>query len=210
MGVLSNFSDFYTKYNELQKSRLVVKEMEKIEEDFYTTSEAAREYLDARKDDKSSITSDILTINFHENMNISDISNTYDKRESESTQQETIPKVRTFYPEGEQWETVNEASASYRTPVTKPTGVRESEIGNFQQGQPKKRKHETVIENRQDIHSQHNQPTDYYTDQSYGIGMNQQAFPFEANKAAPSIGQDLWRQLKRVQIPVFTGDKRRY
>ena len=61
MGVLSNFSDFYTKYNELQKSRLVVKKMEKIEEDFYTTSEAAREYLDARKDDKSSITSDILT-----------------------------------------------------------------------------------------------------------------------------------------------------
>ena len=77
--------------------------------------------MDARKDDKSSITSDILTINFHENMNISDISNTYDKRESESTQQETIPKVRIFYPEGEQWETVNEASASYRTPVTKPT-----------------------------------------------------------------------------------------
>ena len=210
MGVLSNFSDFYTKYNELQKSRLVVKEMEKIEEDFNTTSQAAREYLDARKDDKSSITSDILTINFHKNMNISDISNTYDKRESESTQQEKIPKVRTFYPEGEQWETVNEASASYRTPVTKPMGVRESEIGNIQQGQPMKSKHEAVIENRQDIHSQHNQPTDYYTDQSYGIGMNQHAFPFEANKAAPSIGQDLWRQLKRVQIPVFTGDKRRY
>ena len=73
-----------------------------------------------------------------------------------------------------------------------------------------KSKHEAVIENRQDIHSQHNQPTDDYTDQSYGIGMNQHAFPFEANKAAPSIGQDLWRQLKRVQIPVFTGDKRRY
>ena len=28
MGVLSNFSDFYTKNNELQTSRLVVKEME--------------------------------------------------------------------------------------------------------------------------------------------------------------------------------------
>ena len=113
MGVLSNFSDLYTKYNELQKSRLVVKQMEKIEGDFYTTSEAAREYLDARKDDKSSIASDILTINFLEKMNISDISNTYDKRESESTQQETIPKVRTFYPEGEQWETVNEAMSKW-------------------------------------------------------------------------------------------------
>ena len=30
------------------------------------------------------------------------------------------------------------------------------------------------------------------------------------NSAGPSIGQDLWRQLKRVQIPVFAGDKRAY
>ena len=27
---------------------------------------------------------------------------------------------------------------------------------------------------------------------------------------APSVGQNLWRQLKRVQIPVFTGDMRTY
>ena len=30
------------------------------------------------------------------------------------------------------------------------------------------------------------------------------------NSAGPSIGQDLWRQLKRVQIPVFARDKRAY
>lgn len=28
--------------------------------------------------------------------------------------------------------------------------------------------------------------------------------------ATPSIGQDLWMQLKRVQIPIFSGDKRNY
>ena len=70
MGVLLNFSYVYTKYNELQKSRPVAKEKAKIEKDFYTTSETARKHLDARKDDKSSVSSDILTINFHENMNI--------------------------------------------------------------------------------------------------------------------------------------------
>ena len=70
MGVLLNFSYVYTKYNELQKSKPVAKEKAKIEKDFYTTSETARKYLDARKDDKSSVSSDILTINFHENMNI--------------------------------------------------------------------------------------------------------------------------------------------
>ena len=73
-------------------------------------------------------------------------------------------------------------------------------------------KHGAVTENRHGIHSQHNQPTDdYHTDQiSHRMGMNPHAFLFESNKAAPSIGQDLWRQLKRVQIPVFTGDKRKY
>ena len=30
------------------------------------------------------------------------------------------------------------------------------------------------------------------------------------NSAGPSIGKDLWRQLKRVQIPVFAVDKRAY
>ena len=53
--------------------------------------------------------------------------------------------------------------------------------------------------------------------------MNARALPFEpsdnsygrpsvptANFESPSIGQDLWRQLKRVQIPVFSGDKRSY
>ena len=28
--------------------------------------------------------------------------------------------------------------------------------------------------------------------------------------SAPSIGQDMWKQLKRVSIPVFSGDKRQY
>ena len=31
-----------------------------------------------------------------------------------------------------------------------------------------------------------------------------------ANCESPSIGQDLWQQLKRVQIPVISGDKRAY
>ena len=40
--------------------------------------------------------------------------------------------------------------------------------------------------------------------------MDPHAVPFEpqASCAAPSIGQDLLRKLKRVQIPVFTGDKK--
>lgn len=47
--------------------------------------------------------------------------------------------------------------------------------------------------------------------------MDARAAPFEPREygyrdlsEAPSFGQDLWRQLKRVQIPVFSGDKRTY
>ena len=42
--------------------------------------------------------------------------------------------------------------------------------------------------------------------------LNANALTFEPteNRTGPSIGQDLWRQLKRVQIPVFSGDKRTY
>ena len=42
--------------------------------------------------------------------------------------------------------------------------------------------------------------------------MNAQALPFKptVSSTALSIGQDLWRQLKRARIPVFSGDKRHY
>ena len=42
--------------------------------------------------------------------------------------------------------------------------------------------------------------------------MNAEAVLFEpsASNTVPTIEQDLWRQMKRVQIPTFTGDKRQY
>ena len=42
--------------------------------------------------------------------------------------------------------------------------------------------------------------------------MNYKAVPFEpaASYTAPSIGLDMWRQLKRVEIPTFSGDKKMY
>ena len=56
--------------------------------------------------------------------------------------------------------------------------------------------------------------------QSSGVHANAASFQthYEAKYAAsplfsketPTIGHDLWRQLKRVEIPVFTGDKRTY
>ena len=42
--------------------------------------------------------------------------------------------------------------------------------------------------------------------------MNAQAVPFEplASYTVPSIGLDMWRQLKRVEIPTSSGEKKNY
>ena len=45
--------------------------------------------------------------------------------------------------------------------------------------------------------------------------MNATATPFQphatfSNNTPPTIGQDSWRQFKRVQIPVFNGEKKNY
>ena len=61
--VLTNFSEFYIRINEMQKS---------MRDEYSSTYEAATEYLQSRQDERSSVTSDILLINMIEQMNISE------------------------------------------------------------------------------------------------------------------------------------------
>ncbi|MCU7929154.1 MAG: DUF1759 domain-containing protein, partial [Candidatus Thiodiazotropha sp. (ex Dulcina madagascariensis)] len=62
--------------------------------------------------------------------------------------------------------------------------------------------------------NKHEEPQEYcgMTPGGKQTTMNAQAVPFEptASYTAPSIGLDMWRQLKRVQIPTFSGDKKNY
>ena len=61
--------------------------------------------------------------------------------------------------------------------------------------------------NRHDANAQH--LTESHTNHvSPTIDKSSLNVPFESPSAAPSIGHDLW--LKRVQIPVFSGEKRQY
>ena len=94
--VLTNFLDFYTKNGEKQKRKLVVMEMVRIQEDFYMTSESAREYLESRKSDNSSVSSDILSIDLLERMNISDQSETYRKQGLAPLQNQTVSEANSF------------------------------------------------------------------------------------------------------------------
>ena len=70
--VLTNFSEFYIRINEMQKSMRVSNEAEKLDDEYSSAYEAATEYLQSRQDDWSSVTSDILSINMIEQMNISE------------------------------------------------------------------------------------------------------------------------------------------
>ena len=74
MDVLTNFSEFYIKIEEMQKSMRVSNEMERIYDEYSSAYEAANEYLQSRQDDRSSMTSDTLTIEMLERMNISETS----------------------------------------------------------------------------------------------------------------------------------------
>ena len=82
LKVLSNFSDFYIQNSEIQKGQRIVNEMEKIEEEFYTSYEAAREYLDSRRDEASSVASDILSIDLLQRMDITDDGSETSQKES--------------------------------------------------------------------------------------------------------------------------------
>ena len=95
MEVMTSLSDLYIQIKALDKGKNIVVEMKKMEAEFYIACEAAREYLDSRKDDSSSVSSDILSVEL-QRMNIPDRSETYRKEESLPLQQGTLPEVGTF------------------------------------------------------------------------------------------------------------------
>ena len=86
LKVLANFSDFYIQNGEIQKGLRIVNEMQKIEEEFYTSYEAVREYLDSRQDVASNVASYILSIDLLQRMDITD-------DDSETSQKETMLAV---------------------------------------------------------------------------------------------------------------------
>ena len=90
MEVLTNFSDFYTRNGEVQKNKILIREMEQIEKDYYTAYEAAQEYLNSCKDDSSSITADVLSVDMLQQLNITDDTQTLRKDYTMPPQQRTF------------------------------------------------------------------------------------------------------------------------
>ena len=218
MEVLTIFRT-YTKNGELQKDKKIISEMELIEEDCYTAYGTAQEYLNSRKDDSSSITSDVLSIDMLQLMNVIDDSETLSKDYMTPLQQRTFHEERSLDEQNEVSDrspttTTTTQGTSYPYQVTNQTKSN-SNVLIHRLSEHRDTKNSTNMEpNMQDqnCYRLSGDDTIRYAAEYETRVVNSHAVstgPME-NSAGPSIGQDLWRQLKRVQIPVFAGDKRAY
>ena len=166
----------------------VSNELEILTEEHSSAREEAKDYLATREDERSSVTSDILTIDMLKNMDIS--ATNKERMETQQDLQQTEQRVNDVR------SNKNNPASSLPISGHVPTNQTSRQNGNGLI-------HSAKFEDFRYGHDQSNKDTSE---------LNAGATPFEStltcNREPPSIGQDLWPQLKRVQIPVFHGDKR--
>ena len=198
MDVMTRLSELFDKNKQKQLSDKVMLEMEKLDDDYSTTYAAAQHYNHTQKE-QSSETSEILTIDLLGRMNISDQSETYQK-EGYSVSQE----VEIVDSDINVCNSVLLKSSENQTNGT--TGNQKITMVNGAQPQQSLDR---------DMSLQNEQAQELHRPVVRKTTMNAAATQFEptatcSNNTPPTIGQDLWRQLKCVQIPVFTGEKKNY
>ena len=210
MEVITSLSELYSSVKDFEKERKVSAEMDTMIDEYAAASEPAREYLNARQDDRSSVVSDILTIDLAQKLNICDYSETCKKQ----TAQEVNGQNQIIY---------NHATTPFeKEKLSQNHDNRGASVATCTDGHYKKNmSHKSpqdqnspleeteTCENRGNIVARGENA--FQTTGNESI-MNPNAIEFQptAGFAAPSIGQDLWKQLKRVQIPTFSGNKRNY
>ena len=222
MDAMTSLSDLYMKNKDLENSKKVVLEMEKVEEEFAIAYEAARQCLDSQKQ-QSSETSETLSIDLLNRMDISDqLENSTEARQSAS-QESSMDRHygASLYETSQKVALANySATLSSSTPLqtdrTTNYSIETRENASVDETEQKKVNNRMPNKSANDIFMQNHQGTSRENSRfSHVVNesrMNAEAAPFEptASNTVPSIGQDLRRQLKRVQIPVFSGDKRQY
>ena len=198
MDVMTNLSELYAKNKEKQLNIKVILEMEKLDDEFSSTYAAVQQYIHAQKE-QSSETSKILSIDFLGRMNISDQSETYRKG---------------GYNVSQEVGTVDSYSNACNSVPLKSS---EKQINCTTEYQKNATVYgaESQQTNIKDMSLQNEQSPELHRPVISKTCMKAAATPFEptassSSNTPPTIGQDLWRQLKRVQIPIFAGDKKNY
>ena len=202
MDVLSSLTTFHLQNKEIQKANVVVSEMEEIEKDFTAAYETAWVYFKSQVDDTSSILLDSFLIDPERRSIIKDADTDTYRKELEITSNRTLDKVGTF-DQNKIRDSIHKVTSctSYNlrnnllqteTSSSKTTGVKSVEhmaTKHCAVAEPgAERNHLQNSLNAKKTHQ--NDATDCF--------------------ATPTIGHDLWTQLKQVEIPTFSGDKRTY
>ena len=149
METMTRLSMEYALLKDREKRKKVVEEMDKLELEFSEANEKAQEYLDARKDELSSLATEASE-------------NTRRRRITESATKKSAEQIR------RDETTHKEEFQDYKESLR---GLNRHCKETFDSGGRKFTKE-----------------------------------PYEE----PTLGRDMWNQLKRVSIPVFNGDKRAY
>ena len=196
MDAMINLSELYMKYKEKGKNNRVVLEIDTLDDEYSSAHKAARQYIDTQKEQLSDA-SELLSIDLLNRMSISDKSETFRKDGPNVSHEVGI---------------VSSHSNACNSMPFKESEMQMNTNTGFQKCDP-------VYETEpMPAYSKHRsmpneQPQELGRAVVRNKRMNAEAKPFESstsNSSSLSIGQDLWRQLKRVEIPKFGGEKKNY
>ena len=221
LDILYNFLDFYTRQKEHTKCECILSEMGQTEEDFNLASKLAQQFLESRKDDSATLSAtEMLTIDIGRGLNIADESSEIVLKDHAPTEQAQETYKVHFSNQfrkinGPMPVQVKNTQTLYENQTNESNAT---DITNEQSNE-----HVTATSSGECDNTRNSTQINEQQSRTKMSVMNARALPFEpsdnsygrpsvptANFESPSIGQDLWRQLKRVQIPVFSGDKQSY
>lgn len=209
MEVTTSLSDLYDSYGESDNCKKVIAESEQIESEFAAASDSAKEYLVSRKDELSSVgsvASETLHIDLLQEMNIAD---TEEKQFPTESAERDMRQLLEGKLHQTPFQEVRKSEMNHNirnSPYSNPMLQQNVYSGNAMQP--------NVVYELTNVGGSHwtdRLPSDTgFQNVANMSGMNSQAVPGHPSRSSSAIGQDLWKQLKRVQIPVFSGDKRSY
>ena len=210
MEVITSLSELYSSAKDFEKERKVSAEMDKIIDEYAAASEPARENLNARQDDRSSVSSDIRTIDLAQKLDICDYSETCKKQTAhEVNGQNQIINTHATTPFVTEKMSKKRDNQSAFVAICTDGNYKKNMSHKQPQDQNSPLAETETCENPGNIASR-SENSFQATGNESPMNHNAVIFKPTTSFAAPSIGQNLWKQLKRVQIPTFSGDKRNY
>ena len=215
MTVISNMSDFYVRNGDLINGDQAVTEMEKIEKQYEAAHEAALDYLDSRKDDASSCLSNPASFDLVQRINLSRGQEETYETEDQGLSSEVMPSFLydqysppVHMPNTTDSIKTNKHASHDRTNEIVGNWSRNSNGDHYADYQQEEAHVPTM--NHADLGRQCSSNTfgERAAPQIDGAAYNYK--PRSSMSESLSIGQDLWQQLKRIELPIFSGDKRTY